>query len=313
MDQNSIHPTAVVDSETVGPGTRIGSFSHVLAGALIGRDCDIAGHGYIDGGAVIGDRVTVSRGVCVWQGLRLEDDVFVGPHVSFINDRFPRSGKAPAAILQTLVKKGASIGANATILGGITIGERAMIGAGAVVNRNVPPDAIVVGNPAKIIGYSGLPAAERAKPASSRPGIVETEVKGVRLHTLPGVTDLRGALTFAEVESHIAFDIKRFFLVYDVPSSEIRGEHAHKELHQFLICVNGFCSVVADDGVNRREFLLDSPSKGLHLAPMTWGVQYKHSKDAVLLVLTSDRYNPQDYIREYDEFLKLLNLHDSSE
>jgi dTDP-4-dehydrorhamnose 3,5-epimerase-like enzyme len=245
--------------------------------------------------------------VQVWNGIRLEDDVFVGPNATFTNDSFPRSRQHVPAdkIPRTLVKRGASIGANATILPGIVIGENAMVGAGSVVTHNVPPNAIVTGNQAKIIAYAGVPRLEPVRKsgvAASAP----TDVRGVSLHTLANTEDMRGALAFAEVQDHVPFEIKRFFLVYNVPSSEVRGEHAHKTLHQFMVCVNGSCRVIADDSVNRREFALDSPSQGLYLPPMVWGVQYKHSKDAVLLVLASDRYDPADYIRDYNEFLSLV-------
>jgi dTDP-4-dehydrorhamnose 3,5-epimerase-like enzyme len=133
-----------------------------------------------------------------------------------------------------------------------------------------------------------------------------TRVAGVTLHRLPHVDDLRGHLSFGEIGNQIPFEVKRYFLVYSVASQEIRGEHAHRSLHQFLICVHGRCHVVADDGTLRREFVLDSPTIGLHLPPMVWGIQYKYTEDAVMLVLASDRYDPASYIRDYSEFLELV-------
>jgi hypothetical protein len=115
---------------------------------------------------------------------------------------------------------------------------------------------------------------------------------------------LRGSLAAGEIGRHIPFDIRRFFWVYKVPSQEVRGEHAHRTLHQFLVCICGRCSVFADDGGNRQEFLLDDPTIGLHLPPLVWAVQYKFSPDAVLLVAGSERYDPADYIRDYSEFLR---------
>jgi len=123
-----------------------------LAGAEIGSDCNICAHCFIENDVVVGDRVTIKNGVQLWDGLRIEDDVFIGPNATFTNDPSPRS-KCDFTLLQTTVKKGASIGANATILPGLTIGTKAMIGAGAVVLSNVPDRAVVVGNPAKIIKY----------------------------------------------------------------------------------------------------------------------------------------------------------------
>ena len=154
------HPSALVESDTIGARTRIWAFAHVLPGARLGEDCNICDGVFVEGKAVIGDRVTVKCGVQVWDGVELEDDVFVGPNVTFTNDRFPRSRVHPEAFLKTLVCKGASIGANATILPGVTIGRRALVGAGAVVTKSVPANAVVVGNPAIISGYADAPKLE---------------------------------------------------------------------------------------------------------------------------------------------------------
>lgn len=144
------HPQSLVESIHIGEATRIWAFTHILPGARLGRDCNICDHVFIENDVVVGDRVTVKCGVQLWDGVRLEDDVFVGPNATFTNDAFPRSKQAFELVL-TVVKQGASIGANATILPGITIGEGAMVGAGAVVTKDVPPRALVVGNPAKVI------------------------------------------------------------------------------------------------------------------------------------------------------------------
>lgn len=146
------HSHALVESEHIGENSRIWAFVHVLSKARIGADCNICDHVFIENDVVIGDRVTIKCGVQVWDGVRLEDDVMVGPNATFTNDLFPRS-KQPFELQQTIVRRGASIGANATILCGITIGEGAMIGAGAVVIKNVPDRAVVVGNPARILRY----------------------------------------------------------------------------------------------------------------------------------------------------------------
>jgi UDP-2-acetamido-3-amino-2,3-dideoxy-glucuronate N-acetyltransferase len=115
-------------------------------------------------------------------------------------------------------------------------------------------------------------------------------------------------LSFGEVGKHLPFAPQRIFMVYGVPNKEIRGEHAHRELEQFLICVHGSCSVIADDGRTRREFRLDSPSKGLHLPARIWSVQYKQTHDAVLLVLASAGYDAADYIRDYGEFRRIVGV-----
>jgi acetyltransferase-like isoleucine patch superfamily enzyme len=302
------HETAIVETSSVGPGTRIWAYAHILPGAVIGAACNICDQTFIENDVHIGDRVTIKCGVQVWDGITLEDDVFVGPNATFSNDQFPRSRQHPEHYARTLVRRGASIGANATILPGLTIGEKAMVGAGAVVTSDVPPLAIVTGNPARIVGYDGAgslyPGALSDAPAAV--GASPTRVAGVTLHRLPYVNDLRGNLSFGEVANQLPFDVKRYFLVYGVASKEIRGEHAHRSLHQFLICVHGRCHVVADDGTNRQEFVLDSPTIGIHLPPMVWGIQYKYTEDAVMLVLASDKYDPGSYIRDYSEFLELV-------
>ena len=203
-----------------------------------------------------------------------------------------------------------TVGASATIAMPVTIARDARLMPGTVVTRDVPPHAIVAGNPAEITGYIAAgQAASAASPADARapaaPGTASTQVRGVNLHRLPKVLDLRGNLSVGEFTRSIPFEAKRYFLVFDVPNAEIRSEHAHRTCHQFLICVRGRCSVLADDGQARQEFLLDDPSIGVHLPPLTWGVQYKYSQDAVLLVFASEFYDPDEYIRDYSEFMRL--------
>lgn len=306
------HALAVVETQSVGKGTRIWAFAHILPGAKIGANCNICDHTFIENDVLIGDRVTIKCGVYVWDGVRLEDEVFVGPSVTFTNDKLPRSGVHNKPLITT-VKGGASLGANSTIMPGITIGSRALVGAGAVVTRDVPPWAIVTGNPARITGYVGagagcvgLEAPQTASPSSAtvpaKIGTYPSRVEGVTIHRLPFIPDLRGSLTAGQ---NLPFEIKRYFMVFDVPSREVRGEHAHRECHQFLVCARGECRVIADDGRQREEIVLDSPSIGVHLAPMVWATEYRYSADAVLLVLASDVYKSEDYIRDYGEFCAL--------
>jgi acetyltransferase-like isoleucine patch superfamily enzyme/dTDP-4-dehydrorhamnose 3,5-epimerase-like enzyme len=307
MTGHLVHPKALCESENVGDGTRIGAFAHVLPGARIGRDCTIGDHTFIENDVVVGDRVTVSSGVQLWDGVRLEDEVLVGPNATFTNDPSPRSSDLSEPV-HTVVAKGASIGANATILPGRRIGERALVGAGAVVTRSVPRNAIVVGNPARITGYVDAVKASAVVPGrresrAVKVGAAATRVEGVTFHQLALVEDMRGDLSVGEFSRTIPFVPKRYFFVFNVPSREVRGEHAHIACEQFLICVNGSVSIVVDDGKTREEFLLDSRNLGLHIPPMTWAVQYRYSADAVLLVFASEFYDDRDYIRDYGEFL----------
>lgn len=146
-----VHPLSDVQANQIGDGTRIWQFCVVFAGAKIGANCNICAQVLIENDVVIGDNVTIKSGVQLWDGVRIEDNVFIGPNATFTNDLFPRSKVYPKEFLQTVVKAGASIGANATILPGVTIGENAMVGAGAVVIKDVPAGAIVIGNPAKLV------------------------------------------------------------------------------------------------------------------------------------------------------------------
>lgn len=309
MPSSFQHPQALVETGHVGHGTRIWAFVHVLPGATIGAMCNLCDHVFVENDVCIGNRVTVKSGVQLWDGITLEDDVFVGPNATFTNDPFPRSGKRPPAFARTLVRHGASIGANATILPGLTIGVNAMVGAGAVVTRDVPPNAIVTGNPARITGYgNGARHPPMAEAAAAGAGPRALAVRGARLHRMPLIEDLRGALTFGQIGQHLPFQPKRFFVVFDVPSREVRGEHAHLQLHEFLVCLRGSCSVALDDGRERDEVLLDTPTVGLHVPPRIWRVHYRYSPDAILLALCSAPYDAADYIRDYDQFLALPEL-----
>lgn len=151
----NIHPLSDVHSQNIGENTRIWQFCVVLANANIGANCNICAQVLIENDVLIGDNVTVKSGVQLWDGLRVEDNVFIGPNVTFTNDRFPRSKHYPDEFPHTVLRKGCSIGGGAVILPNITIGVAAMVGAGAVVTRSVPDRAVVVGNPARIIGYVG--------------------------------------------------------------------------------------------------------------------------------------------------------------
>ncbi|MFA6954572.1 MAG: WxcM-like domain-containing protein [Thermoanaerobaculia bacterium] len=298
------HPNAIVESTRVGNGTRIWAFAHVLPGAVVGDDCNICDHVFIENDVVVGNRVTIKCGVQLWDGVTIEDDVFVGPNATFTNDPFPRSRQHLSKYPETIVRKGASIGANATILPGVTIGQNAMVGAGAVVTRSVPSYAVVVGSPARIVRYADAEVSGRPpRGAVSPSGGPDIRVDRVQLIDSPVIGDLRGNLLAREVGKGLLFAPARYFVVFDVPSKDVRGEHAHRVCEQFLVCLRGSVAVVCDDGEHRQEFLLESPETGLYLPPMVWGTQYKYSRDAMLLVLASHAYDPGDYIRDYDQFL----------
>ena len=176
-----VHPAALCESNRVGKGTRIWAFAHVMEDAVIGADCNICGHAFIETGAIIGDRVTLKNGVMVWKGVTIEDDVHLGPGVVFTNDRYPRSRRAPEAkgqgngqnpdepewLEKTTVRRGASLGARAVICPGVVIGEYATVAAGAVVTKDIEPYRLVAGNPARPVGWvgrDGRPVEEKPEP-----------------------------------------------------------------------------------------------------------------------------------------------------
>jgi len=302
-----VHPHGICESSNVGPRTTIWAFAHVLPGAVIGADCNICDGVFIENDVVVGDRVTVKGGVQLWDGLRVDDDVFIGPNATFANDMFPRSKHRPPSFLETVIHEGASIGANATILPGVTIGQRAMIGAGAVVTDDVPANAKIVGNPARIIGYvDDLHFDAPAPDPATRAGDDGALPEGVEVIDVPIITDLRGSLIAGEVERGLPFLPQRYFVVFDVPSQFVRGEHAHRTCAQLLICLAGSLAVHLDDGRRRADVRLDNRGRSILIPPLVWASQFRYTSDAVLLVLASHPYDSADYIRDYDEFLSLV-------
>lgn len=309
-----IHDSSDVQTTDIGEGTKIWQYVVILPGAIIGKNANICSHCFIEGNVIVGDNVTVKCGVQLWSGVRIGNDVFIGPNATFSNDKYPRS-KMPLPKHDLVdIQDGVSIGAGAVLLPGITVGRGAMVGAGAVVTKSVPPYAIVTGNPARVTGYvdarhnGEFPSKTKPLSAPLSEGVVRIGVGDVTLHRFKLVRDLRGDLSVGEFEREIPFLPKRYFLVFGVPSQDTRGEHAHVTCQQFLICVRGSCSVVVDDGISRAETVLDSPDQGIYLPAMTWGIQYKYSSDAVLLVFASHPYDPTDYIRTYAEFAELSRM-----
>jgi len=150
-----VHPTALVESDQIGAGSCIWAFSHVCHGAVIGKDCKLGDHTYVEAGAVLGNKVTLKNQVAVWDGVRLEDGVFVGPNVTFTNVTTPRARrkKDPSEYLKTVVREGATLGAGSVLLCGIEIGRHAFVGAGAVVTKSIQDHQLVMGNPGKPDGW----------------------------------------------------------------------------------------------------------------------------------------------------------------
>jgi acetyltransferase-like isoleucine patch superfamily enzyme len=308
MTKNFIHPQSNVQSINIGERTQIWQFCVVLPNAIIGSEVNICSNVFIENDVLVGDRVTVKCGVQLWDGITIENDVFIGPNVTFTNDPFPKSKQRPVAFARTLIKANASIGANATILPGITIGQGAMIGAGAVVTRDVPPYAIVKGNPARISGYVN---GNADRPSAIQPiNEKRDDFPGISWIRFTAVSDMRGDLIASDFSKQISFPVKRAFFVTNVPSHHVRGEHGHKECHQLLICLQGSVMVAVDNGQQRAQWRLDQPSLGMHIHPKVWAAQYQYSTNAVLAVFASHEYDASDYIRNYDEFLSITNSDD---
>ncbi len=303
-----VHEKALCESNDIGDNTRVWAFAHILPGAKVGQDCNICDGVFIENDVSVGNNVTIKCGVQVWDSVTLCDDVFIGPNATFTNDIFPRSKAYPEEFLKTVVCKGASIGANATILPGVTIGHSAMVGAGSVVTKDVPPHAVVVGNPARIVSYNseygiGSEDAPSIDDEATSVRVKDLDINGCQMWTLPVFEDMRGSLMVSEFSKDLPFSPKRSFFVHSVPNNKVRGEHAHKVCEQFLVAVSGELSVVIDDGRGRQEVKLTNPSQGLYMPAGTWGIQYKFSVNAVLCVYASHEYEADDYIREYSDFL----------
>ncbi|MES2317821.1 MAG: WxcM-like domain-containing protein [Pseudomonadota bacterium] len=266
----------------VAASCRLGDYVAVYAGARIDDDCEVLGF------------------TQVWRGVR------IGPGVVLE----PPGDDADAAIH---LGAACQVGANATIGRGVRIGAGAVVEPGSVVAQSVPAHAIVRGAPARVVGYveqpgaADMPAWRHRAEFPPQPSVSRLGVGDVTLHRHKLVRDPRGDLVFGECPRDIPFQVRRYFLVFGVPSEKTRGEHAHRACKQYLICVRGSCAVLVDDGRARCEVALDSPDLGIYLPPMTWGVQYKYTADALLLVFTSEYYDDADYIRHYPDFLAEAN------
>lgn len=305
------HEKAIIDDGAdIGEGTRVWPFAHIQAGARVGASCNICEGVFIEKGAIVGNNVTIKNGVQIWDGVVLEDNVFVGPNATFCNDKYPRSNHHLKTHPVTRVCKGASIGANATILPGVTIGIDALVGAASVVTHDVSSKTVVTGNPARHLKYASVAEGENVIPGteSSDCVILPPRHAGslpVQLIISPMFADRRGNLTFTEHENGLPWIPKRVFVIYDAPERELRGYHAHKSTHQCLICVRGCVNVLVDNGVGRNEVKLDSPTKCLLVPPMVWSSQNYLQAGSVLVVLASEKHIPENYIHDYAQFEKL--------
>ena len=252
----------------------------------------MTGHGsYIPCDCILPDNASVEIGVTI------------GPRVVFAGDGI-------------VIRAHARLDAACVIGEGVTIGQGAWVRAGSVVLRSVPPNAIVEGNPAYVIGYlDGSNRGRRPDPRHvdihafadiGRPARVPLDVGQCALFLMRRVSDARGALSVGEVPNELPFAPRRYFTVFNVPSIELRGEHAHKRCQQFLLCLHGSCRILLDDGSHRCEVTLDRPDIGVFMPEMIWGTQYRYSPDAALLVFASRPYEADDYLRTYEEFLAEL-------
>ena len=301
-----IHKLADVKTKCIGENTNIWQFCVVMVGAEIGSNSNICSNCLIESDVLIGNNVTIKSGVQIWNGTRIHDNVFIGPNATFTNDKHPRSKCYPETFLRIEVKKNASIGANATILPGVTIGENAMVGAGAVVTKDVPNNAIVMGNPARIKGYvmNNNNSIGSDQMCNSERGVSQSTVNGVKFHKL-SVVQLNENLVVGEFEKALPFCPKKYLLASGASDGQTISEYACKKSERFLMCVKGKCKVIVDDGINKEEYVLAGVDKGIYFPPLTWSAQYKYSDDVVLLEFVSECYGFDDCILNYADFLEL--------
>ena len=287
-------PRAVIhDGAIVAASAFIGDYAVIYAGARVEGGCVVQGFTQIWDGVELGACAQIGAGV-----------VFGRPSDTSVEES-----------ARIRVRAGARVGAGAVLEPDVDIGEGAVVSPGAWVAQSVPAWAIVAGSPARITGYVESRTAQSKSSIQStlRPELDSAKlgVGNVSLHRLKLVRDPRGDLCAGEIPSQVPFVPKRYFLVFNVPTEKARGEHAHRACHQFLTCVHGSCAVVVDDGESRCEVTLDTPDLGIYLPPLIWGVEYKYSAHAVLLVFASEHYDPDDYIRDYSEFLGALKARDA--
>ena len=250
----------------------------------------------------IGSRTRVDSSAKLGPGVVLGADCSIGPDVEIAENAIVHD--------RVVIDSGVRIGARAILQSDVSLGRGALIEPDAVVTRSVQPHAIASGSPARVSGFQAV-LFDSAAATDGHPGasfhVMESKVQGVKAYQLPFINDPRGNLTVGEFGKTLPFVPQRYFVTFDIPNAELRGEHAHHQCEQFLICVRGSCAVVVDDGVQREEFLLDRPTFGVYVPPRVWATEYKHSPDSTLMVFASHYYDPDDYIRDYGAFLQLVS------
>jgi UDP-2-acetamido-3-amino-2,3-dideoxy-glucuronate N-acetyltransferase len=287
-----VHPQGLCETSSVGSGTKIWAFAHILPGAVVGRECNICDGVFVESDVVIGDQTTIKSGVQLWDGVRLGNRVFIGPNATFTNDIFPRSKRYLASYPKTVVRDGASVGANATIMPGIQIGEGAMIGAGTVVLSDVPARAVIAGNPGRVVGYAESQAVNHENlPEDFSVKSIQVAVKA----------DSRGRLVAFEF-ADMPFMPQRMFAIDLVKSHGGRGGHAHRECAQIIGASAGAVTCALDDGTQAYEVLLEDPSRALFVPAGVWVLLFGFTQNAVATVLASHPYSVTDYINDYSEF-----------
>ena len=291
-----IHDTAVYQPDCIGAGCTIGAFSYIAPTARIGSGCVVAEHVVVGPAVHLGDGVRIGAGAQLLGAVTVSDEAVIEAQATIL-------GPDSHEDARTTIGPRARVRAGAVIEAGVSLGADCVVEVSAAVGRPVPSYAIVAGNPAHITGYVATPGPTGTHHVHVAEAGGESVVHGVKLVRLTAAVDLRGQLVAAQAPDQIPFDPSRIFVVFGVPSQEVRGEHAHRECAQFMIAASGAVSILVDDGQNREEFRLESRDMGLLVPPMTWGVQYKYTPDAALLVLASRPYEAHDYIRDYETFL----------
>lgn len=298
-----IDPTAACDAKRIGAHSRVLAFARLGPDVTVGEDCFVGDHAVLEGEVTLADDVQIEGGA------RIVGPVTVGRRAAVGVGAVLSGTERTSGTADIVVGADAQIGANAAVLPGVSIGRSAVVRPGSIVTDSVPAHAIVAGNPARIVAYvesTDLAVARERILTAAPEKTIETAVGGVTIHPVTHARDLRGSLAALEFRD-LPFVPLRAFVVFDVPSETVRGSHAHRVCAQFLVCLAGGVSCLVDDGTAREDLRLATADAGVYMPPMTWGTQWRYTHDAILLVLASHPYDPADYVRDYEEFLTLLD------